>query len=249
MVAGVSSQKRILVLGEEQNPWLVFLQEYFEDTRARVGIFSDAAEAGSYLDQRGCDVAFVVPGCLSFALAQKLKLLRASFPTLRLFQIGNVDSRFSNLPYDEVFEEPNLEEFQKKLNASLPFPECIRVLVIDDDPEIGRTVRDFLEFRTHPSFEVRLTSGGKQGLEQWQKDPPDVVVLDIKMPDLSGREVFCQMRKRGIRTPVIVFFDAVSEDELTTMRQIDHFAIVEKSTTQSAMSEMMSMIKKMAYFG
>ena len=54
-----------------------------------------------------------------------------------------------------------------------------KVLIIDDDPDILSTTRLFLEAR---GFQVFTAPGPKEGMEQFEEEKPDVIVLDVMMP-------------------------------------------------------------------
>jgi two-component system, OmpR family, KDP operon response regulator KdpE len=75
-----------------------------------------------------------------------------------------------------------------------------RVLVVDDDPAILRTVQTNL--RGH-SFHVEVAQDGATALEISRRTHPDVILLDLELPDLSGFEVIKDVRSRS-STPIIV---------------------------------------------
>ena len=68
-----------------------------------------------------------------------------------------------------------------------------RLLVVDDDPEIIAMVTDYF---TASGFEVIAAQHGGDGLMLADVEHPDVVILDIKMPGMSGVEVLQQLRIR-----------------------------------------------------
>jgi two-component system response regulator VicR len=84
------------------------------------------------------------------------------------------------------------------MNAKL---KCI--LCVEDEPEMIDLIRLILGRR---GFEVKGANGGVQGLEMIHKEKPDLVLLDLMMPDMDGWEVYQQIKAdektRGI--PVIV---------------------------------------------
>ncbi|OGO25539.1 MAG: DNA-binding response regulator [Chloroflexi bacterium RBG_16_54_11] len=75
------------------------------------------------------------------------------------------------------------------------------ILVVDDEPDITTNLAAFLQ-RT--GFLTRTAADGEAALEEIQQEPPDLVVLDVLMPRLDGREVLRQMRKAGNWMPVIL---------------------------------------------
>lgn len=245
-------QREILILDQPGSPWLNFLQEFFEDTPAVLHLFDQVTAASTHFDHGGkYDLAFINSSVMTPALVQKIKIFTQSFPDSRVFEIGpDPSKRRTDIPFDDAFL-PNLVpvDFQRQLVAHLPLPPVVRVLVADDELEIGNMVREFLERRVQPSFEVTHVENGAKAIQALQKKPPHVLVLDIKMPVKDGREVFREMVQKGWQVPVIIFFDSVSSEEMLEIRRYGKPAVVEKGARQSALPEMMALIKKMAYFG
>jgi DNA-binding response OmpR family regulator len=79
--------------------------------------------------------------------------------------------------------------------------ESPEVLVVDDEPAIRRALERALRLE---GFTVRTASGGKAALEAVANDAPDVIVLDIAMPDLDGVAVTNRLRADGIDVPICV---------------------------------------------
>jgi two-component system, OmpR family, response regulator VicR len=65
------------------------------------------------------------------------------------------------------------------------------IVCIDDDPQVLTTLRLVLE---HDGFQVTMAPGGRQGLEAIRQLKPDLVVLDLMMPEMDGWEVFQQVK-------------------------------------------------------
>jgi len=68
-----------------------------------------------------------------------------------------------------------------------------RILCIEDHPEMIDLIRLILERR---GFEVEGAVGGKEGLDAVIRRPPDLVLLDLMMPDIDGWEVYRQIKAR-----------------------------------------------------
>jgi DNA-binding response OmpR family regulator len=66
-----------------------------------------------------------------------------------------------------------------------------RILVIDDDPDIVQFVRVNLELE---GYRVETATSGREGLERALGDPPDLVLLDIMMPEIDGMEVMHRLQ-------------------------------------------------------
>lgn len=83
----------------------------------------------------------------------------------------------------------------------------LRVLVVDDEPPI----RMLLELAlTHEGWIVESAATGAEALEKTRDFTPDVIVLDIMLPDVDGMQVLAQLRSRGSSVPV-VFLTAKTE--------------------------------------
>jgi PAS domain S-box-containing protein len=77
-----------------------------------------------------------------------------------------------------------------------------RVLVVDDNEDAASTVADLLEMMDN---EVRVANDGTSAVRQVQDFRPDIVLLDIGLPDISGYEVARRVRTlQGVRQPVLV---------------------------------------------
>ena len=66
-----------------------------------------------------------------------------------------------------------------------------RVLCIEDHPEMIELIRLILG---RQGFDVEGAEGGREGLQAMQEDPPDLVLLDLMMPDMDGWEVYRQIK-------------------------------------------------------
>lgn len=79
--------------------------------------------------------------------------------------------------------------------------ESPRLLLVDDDSGVRASLSAFL---TRAGFQVELASDGAQALSTLEQSKPDLVVMDVLMPRLDGRETLRRMRQSGNLTPVIL---------------------------------------------
>jgi len=88
-----------------------------------------------------------------------------------------------------------------------------RILVVDDEPSIVDAVSTSLRYE---GFDVDEAKDGRTALRMAQEDSPDLIILDVMLPDLDGIEVTRRLRADGIRTPILFLTarDAL-EDKLT----------------------------------
>jgi DNA-binding response OmpR family regulator len=76
-----------------------------------------------------------------------------------------------------------------------------RILVVDDEKNIRTLFRDELE---EDGYEVETAGSGQDALDKVQQRPPDLIVLDIRMEDMTGLEVLEEIRKTHEDLPVIM---------------------------------------------
>jgi DNA-binding NtrC family response regulator len=76
-----------------------------------------------------------------------------------------------------------------------------RILVIDDEPAIGWSLREFLSDARH---DVRLASSGGEGWDLWKTFLPEIVIVDVRLPDADGLTLLQRFRASNTRVPVIV---------------------------------------------
>ncbi len=76
-----------------------------------------------------------------------------------------------------------------------------KILVIDDQRSIRNTLKDVLEYEKHV---VVTAENGEEGVEIFKKDKPDVILCDIKMPNMDGMEVLEKIMSIPYEVPVIM---------------------------------------------
>ncbi|MFQ6069896.1 MAG: sigma-54-dependent transcriptional regulator [Candidatus Aminicenantales bacterium] len=89
------------------------------------------------------------------------------------------------------------------------------VLVIDDDPLIRKTLTSHL---TKKGLDVFQAGEGEEGLQKYEENFPDLVILDIRLPDVSGLEVLGKIKERNPKAYVILI--TAFDDMKTTIEAI-----------------------------
>ena len=93
-----------------------------------------------------------------------------------------------------------------------------RVLIVEDEPQLRYALRRYLE---ENGYAVRLAQDGTSGLSEFGAFKPDVVLLDLMLPDVSGVEV-CRQIRRDHETPIVVL--SALGDEKTKVQALDQGA-------------------------
>ena len=79
--------------------------------------------------------------------------------------------------------------------------EGMKVLIVDDEAIIRRSLRRVAEIRGHEVLEAK---DGEEGLALWTQENPDLVFLDVLMPKLSGPEILKSLGKRNKSKVVLI---------------------------------------------
>jgi DNA-binding response OmpR family regulator len=77
----------------------------------------------------------------------------------------------------------------------------MKLLIVDDDANIQRLYKEELE---EEGYEVVIASTGKDALEMFEKENPDIVTLDILMPDIDGISLLRKMKEKRPDIPIIM---------------------------------------------
>ena len=86
-----------------------------------------------------------------------------------------------------------------------------RILLVDDEPDILETVSFMLQSR---NYQVSTASGGQESLEKVKSEQPDLILLDIMMPDIDGYEVCMKLKSdENTRDIPVIMLTAKGESE------------------------------------
>ena len=86
-----------------------------------------------------------------------------------------------------------------------------KVLIVEDEPEIAEVLREFL---ARTGFEVFTALGGEKAIEILNSAVKiDFIILDMKMPKVSGIEVLSEMRNKNLTYPFIILTGSIDQDK------------------------------------
>jgi two-component system alkaline phosphatase synthesis response regulator PhoP len=96
----------------------------------------------------------------------------------------------------------------------------LRILLIEDDPDIQKMVQLSLKFQG--AHQVLIASGGQAGLAQAASENPDVILLDVMMPEMDGYETCKRLKETpGTRHIPVVFLSArAQQSEIQKGREL-----------------------------
>jgi two-component system alkaline phosphatase synthesis response regulator PhoP len=113
----------------------------------------------------------------------------------------------SGKPCDSKQTVKSLEGSPVRIAYNIPVPK--KILLVDDEPEILEICRDYLKAS---GYEVVTARDGRQGLASTRREKPDLVVLDLMLPEMDGLDV-CRTIRRESNVPIIMLTARVEEAE------------------------------------
>src|ERR1700686_4206834 len=84
----------------------------------------------------------------------------------------------------------------------VPMANARKMLIVDDDTDLRDTLVEQLSL--HDEFEASAVDTGAKGASAAKADAPDLVLMDVGLPDTDGREVVRSLRKGGFKAPIIM---------------------------------------------
>src|SRR5918998_6454010 len=147
-------------------------------------------------------------------LGQAAKHLGVAQSTIRKWSDGGRVPAFYTPGGHRRYRRADLDAF---LASSGGVPQAQRVnggprtiLIVDDDPRLREFVRVNLEM---DGYSVREAANAEEGLAALEEEPPDLILLDVMMPEVDGFEMLRRMQERhGVGAiPVIMFSGKVDE--------------------------------------
>ena len=89
----------------------------------------------------------------------------------------------------------------KAVDSANPLAVTGRILVVEDDPSVQKALKRLFETE---GFRVEVHSDGRSALDSFQTSPPAAVVLDLRLPKVSGRDVCKEIKAQAPTLPIVV---------------------------------------------
>src|SRR4249919_2746994 len=80
--------------------------------------------------------------------------------------------------------------------------KATKVLIVDDDPELRGALAEQLSL--HEEFEAVAAENGTKGVQAAKGGQIDLVIMDVGLPDIDGREAVRMLRKGGFKAPILL---------------------------------------------
>lgn len=116
------------------------------------------------------------------------------------------------------------------------------VLVIDDEAALRATLRTALE---DAGYRVVEAGDGSEGLTQFAREKPDLVLMDIIMPNMEGIETILELRKQKVATPIIAMSGGGRLDATDVLEIAGKFGTEKTISKPFRMSEMVKAVRSL----
>jgi two-component system response regulator HydG len=117
----------------------------------------------------------------------------------------------------------------------------MKILVVDDDRRIVKTTCDILKVKGHEA--IAAYTGG-EGVEALRREQPDCVLMDIKMPGISGVEAMKQMRAIVPDLPVVLVTAYATEDAIAEAERAGAYAVMSKPLDFQVVLSFLALLRK-----
>jgi DNA-binding NarL/FixJ family response regulator len=121
----------------------------------------------------------------------------------------------------------------------------IRVLIVDDHSVVRDGIKSVLELQTDIEV-IGQAENGKESLEKVDKLSPDIVVMDIMMPEMNGLEATKQIYKKYPHTRVVMLSQYDDEENILAAEQLGAYGFIPK---RSASAQLVNAIRAVHYVG
>lgn len=255
------SQLKPTVIGDEGNQVILMIEQdaeqaelmtiYLEDEGWQVQVASSIQEGLELMQQFNpalITIDLLMPNinCVNFIEIKQSMPEYAHIPVMAISKLGDAHS-CQIVAADAILNKPirrsELMELIERLTHSIEKSknQNIDVLLIDDDPQAIKVISSFLK---DSRFKVSSALSGSDGLASVKQSKPDVIILDLMMPEMTGFEVLDKLRSdpEFEQIPVIVLTAKLLTESDRKQLKGKASLVTEKGRTDRA-----SIVKKIDY--
>ncbi|MCK4846384.1 MAG: response regulator, partial [Deltaproteobacteria bacterium] len=243
----LKKETSLTATGEEGRPLIIISTEsadinqlieiYLSEDHFDVKVVNDGSkllETAKNLQPFAIIMGIAIPGKDGWEVLGELKESKYTMdiPVIIVSATNNKELGFAQGAVDYLVKPVDKSKILATLSRldfkAKALSEPMNILVVDDEPQIIELLKDILEGE---GFKVMSADGGRAAIEKAVDTVPDLIVLDLMMPEVSGFDVVSALRKNPITMaiPVIVFTakDITKEDKKKLESNIE--SIVQKS--------------------
>lgn len=133
------------------------------------------------------------PRTLAHKSAQRGRSTRPNVTLLPQSPAPSADSIASAETIDTIDTIGTIERAEATHTSTVAQPQP-HILIVEDDPCAAHAIRDTLTLEGEPHWSIQVAEGGERALALAAARPPNVVLLDVGLPDLDGAEVYRRLR-------------------------------------------------------
>jgi DNA-binding NarL/FixJ family response regulator len=123
----------------------------------------------------------------------------------------------------------------------------VRILVADDNPAIRKCLRGLLEH--HDDWRVcDEASNGREAVEHFQKTKPDLIVIDLQMPEMNGLDAARQIVHQSPGTPILMVTIHLSKQLSEEARKVGIRGTCAKGNINCVVDAVGALLRKETYF-
>ncbi len=196
-------KKLHILIVEDDQDFAESMADILESQGHLVQLAVSGEEAISIFQKQDFDVAFMdvklpgMNGVESFLEIHKSKP-KAKVVMMTAYSVKQLlDEAVENGAWGVLHKPFDLEHVLEILNKI----KSHGILIADDDPDFVNTIIDMLETK---GFTVYVARDGKEAVEKVKSNDVDVLLLDLRMPFISGLEVYVELKKFGSTLPTII---------------------------------------------
>lgn len=90
------------------------------------------------------------------------------------------------------------------------FNRANKILIVDDEKKIVEVVKSYLE---NSGYQTQEAYSGKEAMDIFEKEKPDLIILDLMLPDMTGEEI-CRALRKISRVPIIMLTAKIEEEDI-----------------------------------
>lgn len=174
-------------------------------------------------------------GGAGLGLALVSRLVKAMDGTIELFSVPDDGTTVEvRLPLPEAEVEPASGASLEPLRADAP---PLRVLVAEDDPLNQLVLRTILE--AQPNLRLRFVDNGFQAVAEAERFSPDLVLMDVWMPEIDGLRATARLRAGGYTGPVVALTASYGEAERSACLDVGMDAVLPKPVESEALMRLL----------
>lgn len=141
-----------------------------------------------------------------------------------------LEEELRSIVRDEVGEAPleirmGPDLYRTDVYRPFDFENPAKVLVVDDERDFAVTLSERLKMR---EMGAAVVTSGEQALRMVEEDEPEVILLDLKMPEINGVEMLRMIRQGHPHVPVIILSGAGTDEDIQTCQNYGAFACLHK---------------------